>query len=769
MIGLIAFAQFSTIIAIYLTISNDAIETANQELRVGGRVFTNLLESRAEQLQVNLKILAADFGFKEAMASKDLATVESALVTHGERIAADILMLVSLEGYLVVSTHHDTRDPSKFPFPKLLEQATLHSYASDIVLIDDALFQVALVPMHAPTQIAWVAMGFSVDNVFSQELKQITNLELSFIKLLDKRRPLVMASSLDHALLNRLEMGDVQDQLLFEMQVGNSRQNYITYILQLGEQRSAQIFALLQRPVNQVIKQYEDLRWHLVGITSLLLLLSILGAVFISRGILRPIRQLAHAAQRIQEGMYGQLIAIKSKDEFGLLAKAFNKMQQGIADREMRIVHQAKHDELTSLPNRTVIEDRFEMAVARANREKNSFCLLLMDIDDFKLINVAHGQQMGDKLLRSFAQRLLKSIRETDSVARLGGDQFVLILEEIAEASAVKLCEKIHALLSRPYTIGDNVVEIRLHVGMALFPGHGVNYQILLRRADIAMHNAKHSRSIISVYRPGEDEQRLRRIALTQALCEALHKDELFMQYQPKVSMEQESVTQVEALLRWIHPEFGFIPPDEFIQLAEESGNIRLLTNWVIRRVIRQIKDWEAQDIDVVVAVNLSALDLEDPLLGNSISRILKEYNVSAAKLIFEITENAVMHNPAEAIQVLKQLKHFGCKFSIDDFGTGHSSLIQLKQLPVDELKIDRSFVMNLDANQDDAIIVRSTIDLGHNMGLKVVAEGVESAEVWALLASFQCDTVQGFYISRPLNADDLVQWLQEKGAVHMA
>jgi len=420
---------------------------------------------------------------------------------------------------------------------------------------------------------------------------------------------------------------------------------------------------------------------------------------------------------------------------------------------------QALHDGLTGLPNRVLLQDRLEQALRVMRRDASPLALLLLDLNRFKDINDTFGHHYGDLLLRHVGARLCAVLREADTVARLGGDEFAVLLPATDGAGVVRAAERVAQALDRPVILEGHPFEVGASIGIALAPEHGEDATTLLRRADVAMYTAKNASDPYAVYRPGQDQHSPRRLALIGELRQAIADDQLLLHYQPKVDLVSGRLTGVETLVRWQHPTHGMIPPDQFIPLAEHTGLIKPLTHWVLDAALRQCRAWHDEGLVPRVAVNLSARLLNDAGVVDIITELLRARGVEARWLEIEITESAVMADPVGALEILTRLHDRGIRLSIDDFGTGYSSLSYLKRLPVDEIKIDKSFVLEMAANGDDETIARSIIDLGHNLGLGVVAEGVEDDATWTRLATMGCDVAQGYYISRPVPAPELTRW----------
>jgi diguanylate cyclase (GGDEF)-like protein len=424
--------------------------------------------------------------------------------------------------------------------------------------------------------------------------------------------------------------------------------------------------------------------------------------------------------------------------------------------------HQALHDALTGLPNRTLFADRLTQALLSSGRTGKSLAVLLLDLDRFKEVNDSLGHEYGDELLRQFSTRIGQVLRASDTLARLSGDEFAVLLPDAGAEEAVALAERIITSVHQSFTLHDVTVDMEVSVGVAAAPAHADAAETLLRCADIAMYAAKDAKTGLMVYRPEMHVNDSPRLLLLGDLRRALDaSDQLTLHYQPKVGLRFGELCGVEALVRWRHPTRGALPPSDFIPIAETTGLINRLTTYILRQAIRQAREWLERGLPVPVAVNLSPRCLLDPSLVTHITSLLDEHQLPATLLRLEVTETAIMANPALAMTTLTMLHELGVRLSIDDYGTGYSSMAYLKRLPVDELKVDRSFVLNMTGNDNDAVLVRGAIDLGHNLGLTVVAEGVEGDEHVTALRDLGCDIAQGYHYARPMPPAELTRWMQ--------
>ncbi|MEW5849086.1 MAG: EAL domain-containing protein [Myxococcota bacterium] len=442
------------------------------------------------------------------------------------------------------------------------------------------------------------------------------------------------------------------------------------------------------------------------------------------------------------------------------------ELREAVMRRERRraeetVRYQAYYDMLTGLPNRTLLHQRLQEELIHAQEQHEALSLLVMDLDRFKEVNATLGHHNGDLLLQQVGTRVASVLREGDMVVRLGGDEFAALLTRVDATEAARMARLILEAFQPSFRLGAFTVEVSPSIGVAVFPEHGRDADTMLRRADVAMYVAKQSGSGFAVYDPELDPHSPRRLALVGNLRHAIEENQLFLVYQPKVDLHLRRVTGVEALVRWNHPEFQVVPPDQFISLAEQTGLIKPLTMWVLRRALQQCREWKDQGLDLCVAVNVSARNLQCPTLPEQVAEILEQTGVPAANLELELTESSIMADPVRSLEILGRLSAMGIRLSIDDFGTGYSSLGYLKKLPADAVKIDKSFVSDMVHTQDDEVIVQSTIGLAHTLGLEVIAEGVENAEVCERLAQLDCDAAQGHFISRPIPAGALMEWMR--------
>ncbi len=471
-----------------------------------------------------------------------------------------------------------------------------------------------------------------------------------------------------------------------------------------------------------------------------------------------PIQQAANAAFLPVAGIFEAVLLLL----FLALVPILRGVTQRIRRQMDEIEHRAHYDGLTGLPNRTLFRSLAEQSVGLAAEEDGTAVVLLLDVDRFKEVNDALGHERGDLLLQELGTRL-DALCNGHVVARFGGDEYAILLPGGTVGEAGGLAERIHAGLEQPFDLNGFSLEIAVSIGLAAFPEHGADVDTLVQHADVAMYVAKDAHAGTSAYDPEQDTNDMARLALAGELRRAIEVGELVVHYQPKAELATGRITGVEALVRWQHATRGFIPPDEFVPIAERTGLIKPLSRYVLATALNQCREWSAAGLDLHVAVNLTIPDLLDLELPDQIAALLEETGVAPEQLELEITESTILADPTRVRSNLDRLNDLGLSLAIDDFGTGYSSLAYLKRLPVRTIKIDRSFVMDMLESDSDAAIVRSTVELARNLGLRIVAEGVETEEVWELLREQGCTLAQGYLIGRPAPAEELRDLLEER------
>ncbi|PHR66351.1 MAG: hypothetical protein COA51_01585 [Idiomarina sp.] len=733
------------LIAIWLATSQQSERTLERELEVSERVFAELVDVRAQQLQQAAEVLTTDFGFREAIASSDEDTIISALVNHGQRIGTDLIVVQSPQGEEIAATH----SPQLLPSLSLLTDAPVKA---QFVTVNEEIFQIVTVPVRAPNLIAWATLGFAVDDDFAVLMRQLTHADITFLNL---TTGVVYATSL--ATEQRQMMATNSNNL----QQALAANNVAAHVSLFNGDSAAlntesNLMIVFSTDKLEATQEFLTLQRQYIGIAVATLIFAGLLATVTARKISQPITTLTDAAKKLGSGDYREAVTIQRADEFGALSDAFEGMRQGIAEREQQIMFQLEHDLLTGLPNRVSIR----ASLKRAIESSESGYVVLLNVARFGEVNDRFGQQVGDELLRMIAHRLRDAVTANWIVGHLGGDEFVLVGRQQNEPQVNSLITVLKSELSSPWWYEETSYLLDFHAGYLAYPHAADDADSLLRRAQLCARQAKRENVFAVVYSQGMDEQYLRRLQIVQALPSAVREQRLQLHFQPKLSCQNGQVLGVEALLRWRDEQLGVVRPDEFIPLAEQTGEIQRLTRWVCGAALDQLQLWHEQGLQLRLAINLSALDLQWHELVAFVTDAAKQRGLSAASITLEVTESAVMVDPEQAILRLGELRQAGFKIAIDDYGTGYASLAQLKRLPADELKLDRSFIQNIASSTADQTIVRSTILLAHELELTTVAEGIEEDSAWQVLKQLGCDTVQGFYFSRPLAAAQFEQWL---------
>ena len=485
-----------------------------------------------------------------------------------------------------------------------------------------------------------------------------------------------------------------------------------------------------------------------------------------AKRIARRLAGIAAELQRVEDGDYRGQLKVGVADEIGLVAHRINRLVAATAAREKRLMENALVDPLTGLHNRILLTDRIRSSIATAQRTKGQFAVAVLDLDRFKIVNDTLGHATGDRLLKEVARRLKDAVRDSDTVARLGGDEFVLLLQGGADA-ALEVADRILAVMARPLRVREQLIDIGLSIGIAMYPDHGQDDSTLLRHADSAMYRAKHQRLGRCLF--DGDSRQLQRsyLSMLGEMRTALSQSQFELNYQPQLSMTTGLIVGVEGLVRWRHPTRGLVPPNEFIPFAEQTGFMREITQWVVAEGARFAAQLASAGLNLRVSVNVCAQDIENEGFCTSIGSILGKHRLKPHLLCLEITESGVLSETETALRNLRLIAAQGVALSVDDFGTGYATLKQLQQLPVQELKIDRSFVSGLPANRGNQSIVRATIDLAKQLGLTVVAEGVETVTELRMLARMGCDEVQGYFLSKPMPASEVIAWVQARHLLH--
>ena len=765
---LLLLIQAAVFSVIRVSIDQSARQQITQELQLSERVWRRLLDQNALKLVQGATLLAADFGFRSAVSTGDVDTIRSALDNHGARIGATVTALID-NGLNLTAVGQGQSSPTRAPnfqqaqFKQIYQRLARAPQSGQIAMIDQVPYQFVMVQVRAPTPIGWVLMGFPIGQGLLDDMRALSEMHVALISPHLDAPPTLLMSTLP---ANAARMLKESRGPVAELVVGSDTLVALDVKLDAGPD---QLHTLLLRSFDELVAPFRRAQFALAWITALGVLLFGIGSVFLARKVTTPLRSLVSATEKLAQGDYTTPMEhMGRKDEIGGLATAFDQMRVSIGTQQSEIRRLAYWDHLTGLPNRARFREAAREAIERAGKTSEKandkasarLAIVVLDLDRFKHVNDALGYSFGDSVLQAVAKRLaLHEIGPNDLLARLGGNEFALLLNHTDSATAYQFAQRVARSFEEPLTFGDQNIDLSAGIGIACWPEHSADADTLLGQAEVAMYAAKAKTTGVQIYQPSLDSSSTQSLSLLTELRHAVDHNELRLFLQPKIELNLSAATSVEALVRWQHPTRGLVPPLEFIPFAEQTGFVRQLTLWIFNEAARVWPELQKVDQACQIAVNLSTRHLKDPALPGNLQAILTKHNVPASGFCLEITESAIMDDPQRAQGTLNRLNECGFKLSIDDFGTGYSSLAYLKRLPVNQLKIDKSFVMAMEKVDGDAMIVRSTIDLAHNLSLTVVAEGVENAVVYNLLKKLGCDQAQGYLISKPMPAADYTAW----------
>ena len=753
---LLLIVQAAGFAVVRATIDRNARAQIARALDLDENVWRRLLEQNADKLRQGSALLAADYGFRSAVNSGDAETIQSVLENHGSRIGAAVTALLDTDLTLrAVSLTGSGMEAFSATLRQVVPPLAAQPQGSRVAVMDGVPYQFVLVPRRAPVVIGWVLMGFPINQALADEMRQLLSVNVALLVTgADGALGVPVSTLPPEALAALKQQGAVSGELRTPQGTLLARSTRI-------DSAGGEVQALLLRSVDEVVAPYRQLQVLLAIITVAGVLLFAVGTGLMAQRLTTPLRSLLAATQRLSRGEYDVPLEHTGRtDEIGNLARSFDHMRVGIGTQQTEIRRLAYWDRLTGLPNRERFRDAVVQATAAHAAAGQPLAVLTLDLDRFKHVNDVLGYAFGDRLLQAVAERLTQQLASPDDmVARLGGNEFALLLQRADAGAAHALAQRINQSFEEPLAFEDQTVDLSAAIGFACWPGDAQDADTLLSRSEIAMYAAKRKLSGALQYDASFDSASTQTLSLLTELRRAVEHHELRLFLQPKVPLHGQPGLAAEALVRWQHPQRGLVPPMQFIPFAEQTGFVRHLTLWIFEEVVRLLADPRTAGMPLRVSVNLSTRDLLDPDLSNRLAAILARHGVPAAAFCLEITESAIMDDPQRAEAMLNRLSEQGFKLSIDDFGTGYSSLAYLKRLPVDELKIDKSFVMGMEVGEDDAMIVRSTIDLAHNLGLTVVAEGVETAAILERLRVLACDEAQGYHIARPLPVDEFLAW----------
>jgi diguanylate cyclase (GGDEF)-like protein len=749
---------FILLLATALAASLGVVSVANQanakgevqrQLDTGTLVFSRVLDTNRRQLTQAAQAVASDYGFREAVATRDTDTVVSALENSGARIGANLVVLVSLDGQVMAATGSQLKSGTTFPTSHLIKSRPSSDGFATIMVDGGRVYQLVMVPVRSPLPVAWIAMGFELGSAAAKEMAEITGLGVT---------------------LGYGENGRWRESVSTFSAQQRRNSDGIERRLTLSHEQGTEVVAILSRSLAEARAPFERLTNVLYLVALVSLLASGIAAFLLARNITRPLHNLTKAVDDIRQGQYSTPLHVQRRDELGVLAEGLQLMQTAVNSRDQSIRQLAYQDSLTGLMNRTAFVDALTAALADKTK-RAPLAVAVFNVERFRRINECLGYSVGDEVLKTIGGRLSARPRAADAVARLAADQFAafsrLELLGSPQSWAASLLERFKDAL----LVQLQPVDVSMKVGVAVAPEHATSADELMRCADLALEHSRFAKRALAVYDPAYKPVPRDQLSLLGDLQRAVEEDHLRLYFQPKLDLRSRAVAGAEVLIRWQHPTRGLLPPSEFIPFAEQTGFIRRITRWALDRAVAQGAAWNREGKPLQLAVNISAEDIADPLLDQRVAAALTKHQLPPELLTLEVTESGFIEDPARALKMLEALSTLGVRLSIDDFGTGYSSLSYLARMPVDELKIDRSFVQGLETDQDFAAIVSAAIDMGHRLDLKVVAEGIEKESSAAHLRDLNCDLAQGYLFAKPMPRAELEQWLvgRERIAVSVA
>ncbi|MCQ8879956.1 EAL domain-containing protein [Pseudoalteromonas shioyasakiensis] len=753
-VGLVLLTTIVSLASFWWSTSQFNEKKVTRDIDVAEGVYKQYLTAKESLLLTAAKVLTSDFGFKGAVATRDADTISSVLYNHSQRINADIMLLLDLSGKLISSNKPDQNFGNDLK--QLMNELLTNSEQSSFVVLDGQLYQVILLPVRAPRTVAYSLVGFKISDEVAGELKNLTGMDVSFIaqndgvvrsSLVSRPTPFVPNSYFHQATTSRI---------FGEQPIYRNRD------LHLASLKEHPVSVLLSADLSQSYTEFEKLFFTLISLAALTIVIGIITSSLLAKNLTMPLSQLASLARQFARGNYSvEAMSIKQSSEIKTLIDAFKNMGNDINEREQQISFAAKHDSLTGFYNRSAMLE----VLSDSLYEAQAYTLVAIDIRGLRHINDKLGPRVGDDCLKAVACRIAEFSDELGGFhARIGGDEFLTVFPTLTSQNIKSGIPGLMEQLQACYTIQKLNINLRFSAGVVNYPEQGLQADDLIRRVLIAVDSASNDHESIHYYQDGEDEEHLESLRMIDELKQAISDDDgqLFMTYQPKLNITTQQIDKVESLIRWQRKDGSWVSPELFIDLAEQSGLIVELTEWVISTVVKQVGLWKQKGILMQAAINVSAQDIAYPGFHANLVKTLKSYSVAPALITIELTERDMIENEEKGIQALESLKAIGVKISLDDYGVGQTSLGRLKMLPIDELKLDKCFILKLDESEKDQFIVKSTITLGHQLGFSVVAEGVETQGSLALLTDMQCDHVQGYYLSRPLKAELFEHWLEQ-------
>jgi diguanylate cyclase (GGDEF)-like protein len=723
--------------AVSIANRDNAEREVQRQLDVGARVFLRALESNRRQLAQAAQAAAADYAVRQAVSQGDTDTLDSVLENSRERIGAAMAILTSLDGRVVADSGSDSRIGTAFQFRQLLRLRQAVDADPGVVVAHGHIYQLVAAAVRSPLPVAWIVMGFELDTRSTNELAQLTGLGIT----LSVESPAGWSDAVTTAGTRGRDAADLA-----------------TRSIDLGGQSGNRVTATLSRSLAEARAPFERLTRVLFLIAFASLVVAGFAIFALARNITQPLRALAGAVDRIRSGTYDASIPVQRHDELGLLAEGLQVMQSAVRSRDSAIRRLAYEDTLTGIMNRAAFTAALDAALTTGTRPIG---VAVLNLHRFRRVNEHLGFGVGDAVLTRIAERLRADRDAGVTVARLAGDEFAAFAT-LEEGSQLRPWgAALLARLSDPVIVDQQPIDVSMTLGLSIAPVDAVTADELLRCAELSLERARREKQPLLAYTPALQPTARDQLSLLGELQRAVDADELRLFFQPKIELATGRVAGAEVLLRWQHPVRGLLGPGLFLPFAEQTGFIRRITRWTLGQAAAQCAAWYRGGRPLQLAVNVSADDLGDLQFDRWVARELLRQHLPANLLTLEITESGFIEDPEQALRLLAALAAVGVSLSIDDFGTGYSSLSHLARMPVHELKIDRSFVLGLERDPEYAAIVRAAIDMGHSLGMKVVAEGIETETAEGALRALGCDIVQGYRYAKPMPLAEFEAWLE--------
>lgn len=748
--------QLITLVVVQDATRQRLVAQSGEALSAVSTSFSNWLRDTVRRLADSSAILAADFGFRSAIASRDTPTIATAIENARRRIGADAAMVIELDGQVIASAGSDGGAGAAFAYPHMLRDAEQDGRAASIILLGGRLMEFVLVPVTTPDLAAWIGIGVEVGARTARVLRDQSAVPVDLSFAVEKAGQWhTWASSLAGTGSGPLDSsvaavalcqstGSNTSTIDLELPGGNYSAAGQLLATAPGTPRACMV---IHRSLDEALAPYQPLFHFLWTFCFAGCAAGALIAIVIARNVTKPISRLASAAAAMQDGAYPEPVAVSGPIELSGLAAAFNSMVDGIAEREQEIFRQANFDALTGLPNR----QHFEQLLAGDLPGQRAALILLIHVENLRIVSNTLGHDLGDRVIAESSRRIVNTFKQGDVLCRFDADKFVLLLRGGAGEVSEAIARRVQDIFEQPIAVSGINVDISIRMGMAEYPAHGDTHRVLLRKAEVALATARNLYHSYSVYEAANDPYKAEQLSLIGELRDSMDDGTLSLHYQPKIDAESGRITQAEALMRWQSPSRGFVPPDEFILLAERTGFISRLTQWALARAAADCRRWRDQGHALKLSVNVSTRDLLDPGLPARFLATLAEHGLGTDAIAIEVTESSIMEQAGLALKSLAELAAAGVDIAIDDFGTGHSSMAYIGDMAAHELKIDKRFVLDLARNSKSQTIVRTMIQLGHSFGMRVCAEGVEDARTVELLRNYGCDYLQGWYYSKAL------------------